>query len=160
MSHVPFKESTKETGPNYTHIAHVGIAAAFPGYRSVIGWIGLFALAVGIAMVLMSPLITFESDNPSIREQHIRGETMNLCKKLPGPFDPSAISRCFNDPAMIAKGRQASFQKYPVQQSQPFNGIGLFLSLIGGGLLVCVCLAARYIAGEGHGCGLNLQADE
>jgi len=146
MSHVPFKEEPKDTGPNYTHIAHVGVATAFPAYRSVIGWVGLFALTVGIAMVLMSPMLTYENDNPSIREQDIRGETMNLCKKMPGPFNPSAISRCFNDPAMIAKGRQASFKKYPVRQSQPFNGIGLFLSLIGGGLLVCVWLPATLLA--------------
>ena len=148
MSHVPFKEEPKDTGPNLTHIAHIGVATAFPAYRSVIGWVGLFLLGMGIAMVIMSPMIVTENDNPRIREQDIRSETMAICKKLPGAFDPNngIMSRCFRDPQFIEKGRKASYEKYPIPQSQPFNGIGLFLSLIGGGLLVCVWLPATLLA--------------
>ncbi len=144
MSHLPYKEDQQDTGPNYGRIAHIGFAAVFAGYRSVLGWLGLFVAGTGIALMVMSPMLATENDNPRIREQDIRGETIAICKKLPGAFDgkSNVISNCMRDPQAIGRATKASYEKFPIKKSQPLLVPGFFLALIGVGIVLGLWLPA------------------
>ena len=139
---------SKNSEPNYAHIAHVGVATVFPGYRAVLGWVGLFLAGTGLALMVMSPMLATENDNPRIREQDIRSETMAICKKLPGAFDgkSNVITKCMRDPQVIERAKKASYEKFPIPKSQPFFTLGLFLGFIGAGVLVGLWLPATLAA--------------
>jgi hypothetical protein len=46
----------KDAEINYQHIVAVGATAIFPGFRSLVGWTGLFGLVVAAALILIGSL--------------------------------------------------------------------------------------------------------
>jgi hypothetical protein len=46
----------KDAEINYQHIVAVSATAIFPGFRSLVGWTGLFGLVVAVALILIGSL--------------------------------------------------------------------------------------------------------
>jgi hypothetical protein len=172
------RERTKmreNNGINYQHIVAVGITSIFPGFRSFIGWTGLFGLIVSALLIFVGNLPTQPPPGMAVKSppcnrtelvarddvrpnwgtytqsngrMFITMKGLGACEFIVGEkqfFRGYWWRHVYEVPAPAAVNQAAA-----VPKDNSMWQVGFFLGLCSGALLIGLWLPATILAAAGH----------